>query len=76
MTPSKVEKSDLGFYQVESSPYVDAYGISRPERELITGVFFDAKGVRHEYAYTAVGFAHERVDAMLNPPRERLSEKE
>lgn len=33
---------------------VDAYGIERPLREIITGVFYDAKGARHEYAYTAV----------------------
>jgi len=39
------------------------------DRELITGVFFDAKGARREYAYTAVGFAYERVERMLNPGR-------
>ena len=37
------------------------------ERELITGVFYDKDGKRHEYAYTAVGFAYERVERMLNP---------
>jgi hypothetical protein len=42
---------------------------SHTERELITGVFYDAKGVRHEYAYTAVGFAYERVARMLNQSR-------
>jgi hypothetical protein len=37
------------------------------ERELIVGVFYDKDGNRHEYAYTAVGFAPadviERADA-------------
>lgn len=43
--------------------------IKATERELITGVFFDKDGTRHEYAYTAIGFAYERVERMLNPGR-------
>lgn len=49
---------------------IDAYGIERQEREIIIGVFYDEKGERHESAYTAVGFAHERVARMLNPKRD------
>jgi hypothetical protein len=40
-----------------------------PTRELIVGVFYDAEGNRHEYAYVAVGFAYERVERMLNGGR-------
>lgn len=49
------------------------------ERELIVGVFYDKDGKRHEYAYTAIGFApadvierayrneREREERMRNP---------
>jgi hypothetical protein len=33
---------------------------------LIVGIFYDADGKRHEYAYTAVGFAPDLVIERAN----------
>jgi len=58
---------------MESGMSEVAYAIPQPEereeRNLIVGFFYDRDGVRHEYAYVAVGFAYERVERMLNPSR-------
>ena len=35
-------------------------------RQMISGVFYDEKGNRHEYAYTAVGFAPDDVIERAN----------
>jgi hypothetical protein len=47
----------------------------RTEREVVAGVFYDKDGERHEYAYTAAGFAYERVERMLNPWRDARSRR-
>lgn len=44
------------------------------ERELIVGTFYDKDGNRHEYAYTAVGFAPEDVIERANA-RERACQQ-
>jgi hypothetical protein len=52
----------------------DGQGLRRvgsEERELIVGVFYDKDGTRHEYAYTAVGFAPEDVIERANARESR-----
>lgn len=38
----------------------------RSSRELIVGIFYDKDRKRHEYAYTAVGFAPDNVIERAN----------
>jgi hypothetical protein len=61
------ESAELGAARARRQPRaeVEREPVSEiPEKELIIGVFYDKKG-RHEYAYTAIGFAYERVARML-----------
>jgi hypothetical protein len=56
----------------------DGQGLLRvgsEERELIVGIFYDKDGTRHEYGYTAVGFAPEGVIERANA-RERACQRQ
>lgn len=51
----------------------DEKSTAYPVREVITGIFYDQDG-RHEYAYTAIGFAPIDVIERANA-RERACQR-